>query len=94
MVNAKLRIDFNQEVHVIRHDFEFKDVCPMLRRLFADQFFEPNIGAIHQDFASLFRTPDDVSIRFVFMEPVYHTSTAYCVEEKNRDQGHALYPHG
>ena len=54
----------------------------MLRRHFADQFFEPNIGAIHQDFASLFRTPDDVSIRFVFMEPVYRTYTAYCVEEK------------
>jgi|GEM_PF-2383037 len=85
MVNAKLRIDFNQEVHVIRHDFEFKDVCPMLRRHFADQFFEPNVGAIHQDFAPIFRTPDDViftrvddvSIRFV----VHGTSIShvYCI---------------
>ena len=84
-MNAKLRIDFNQEVHVIRHEFQFKDVCPMLRRHFADQFFEPNVGAIVQDIAPLFRTPDDViftrvddvSIRFV----VHGTSIShvYCI---------------
>ncbi len=27
-------------MHMIRHDFEFKNVCPVLRRHFADQFFE------------------------------------------------------
>ena len=60
MVNAKLRIDFNQEVHMIWHYFQFKDVCPMLRRHFADQFFEPFLGAIHQDFTPILWTSDDV----------------------------------
>ena len=32
----------------------------MLRRHFADQFFESNVGAIVQDIAPLFRAPDDV----------------------------------
>ena len=57
----------------------------MLLRHFADQFFEPNVGAIHQDFAPIFRIPDDViftrvddvSIRFV----VHGTSIShvYCI---------------
>ena len=57
----------------------------MLRSHFADQFFEPRVGAIDQDFAPLFRAPDDViftrvddvSIRFV----VHGTSIShvYCI---------------
>ena len=59
VVNAKLRIDLNQKMHMIRHDFEFKNVCPVLRRHFADQFFESFIGAVHQDFTPIFWAPDD-----------------------------------
>ena len=84
-MNAKLRIDFNQEMYVVRHDFEFKNVGLMLRRHFADQFFEPRVGAIDQDFAPLFRAPDDViftraddvSIRFAVHET--SISHVYCI---------------
>ena len=57
----------------------------MLRRQFADQFLEPNVGAVHQDFTPIFRAPsdvvftrvDDVQIRFV----VHGTSIShvYCI---------------
>ena len=92
MMNAKLRIDLHQEMNVIRHDFQFKDVCPVLRRHFADQFFAPFSGAIQQDFTPLFWTLDDmifarvedVSIRFVVHR--YSIPYIYCIlNEKHRE---------
>lgn len=103
MVNAKLRIDFNQKMYVVRHDLEFKNVCPMLRRHFADQFFEPFIGAIHQDFTPIFWTPDDmifarvddVSIRFVVHgTSISHVYCILCGGKKEQGSRAALYPHG
>ena len=57
---TELRIDFHQKMQMVGHDLKFKDVRPMLRRRFVDQFLEPNVGAVHQDFTSIFRAPDDV----------------------------------
>ena len=59
-MDAVLRIDFDQEMHVFRHDFQFENLDMMFSTDDLDNLFKPVINAVDQHRASILRTPDNV----------------------------------
>src|SRR5215475_5826530 len=59
-VNAELRVAFDQQVNVVGHNLDLKQLyLPLGADLRSDRF-EAKINAIDQNLSSVFRTPDDV----------------------------------
>jgi hypothetical protein len=59
-MNAVLRINFDQEVYVIRHDFHAEDLCMTCITDILDKLFKTRINAVDQHGTAVFRTPDHV----------------------------------
>src|SRR5713101_7784455 len=72
-MNAVLRIDFHQEMHVIGHDFQLEQLCMRFGADTLYNIFKPGIHSSDQDATTILRTPhnvvfagvDNVIIRFV-----------------------------
>ena len=72
-VNAELRVYFDQQMHVVWHDFESDDFRLIAKTDFVQQMLEPEGDFIHKNGATIFRSPDnmilaavhDVVVRFV-----------------------------
>jgi hypothetical protein len=59
-MNAELRIDTHQQMHVIRHHLHlFNESLVFLTHLMND-LLEANIHCVDQHFPAIFRTPDHV----------------------------------
>ncbi len=59
-MNAILRINFDQKVHVIRHDFHLEYICTVLSADALDNFFKPRINTVDQHEAAILRTPHHI----------------------------------
>ena len=57
-MNAKLGVDIHEKMHMIRHHFEFFDLCLVLFTDLTNDLFEPLIKRRHQYLSPVFRTPD------------------------------------
>jgi hypothetical protein len=55
-----LGIDFHQEVHVFRHDFQFQNLGTRFSTDALNNLFKPVVNAIDQHRAAVLRTPDNV----------------------------------
>ena len=73
-MDAKLRVYFNQQMHMIWHDFRLNEAkSPFLANLLK-QRFEPVIHPIDQDLSAVFWTPnhmifariDHIAIALIF----------------------------
>ena len=77
-VDAVLRIYFQKQMHVVRHDFHFNDFDVLLGAALHDQLLQTSFYGTDQYFTSIFRTPDHmiftgiehVVVRFI----VVHTT--------------------
>jgi hypothetical protein len=72
-MDTVLRIDFHQEMDMIGHDFEFKNLSSRFADDLVNNVLKSDINAMNEDRASILRAPDnvilarvgDVVIRFV-----------------------------
>ena len=58
LVNTVLRIDVDQQMHVIRHNFEFYQIKAVFAADFGDQFLKSGVHSVDQDLTAILRTPD------------------------------------
>jgi len=91
---SQLRIDINQEVDVVRHDLGLEQDAVRFLSNFGNDLLEPQIDAIDQHLAPIFRTKDhviltrkdDVAIRSV-LHPGIYSEGPY-----NHQEGRAFLP--
>jgi hypothetical protein len=57
-MDAKRGIDFDEQMHRVRHDLNLKDFSLTLIRHDARYFLEPFIEPIHPNLPAMFRAPD------------------------------------
>src|SRR6266516_5301269 len=57
-MNAKWGIDTHEKMHMIRHHFEFFDLCLLLFTDLTNDLFDPLIKRWHQYLSPIFRAPD------------------------------------
>jgi hypothetical protein len=76
-VDAKLRIDLNEQVDVVGHDFEFDQIGLGLSHDVLKDFLQPLVHSGRQNRTSILRAPHDVvlaSIDDVSVALVLHAS--------------------
>lgn len=59
-VNAKLRVHFHQEMNVVRHDLQLKDLRTVFMGDLAKDLLEVAINALAKNWAPIFRAPHHV----------------------------------
>jgi hypothetical protein len=57
-VDTELRVNANQDMHMVGHYFDFEQVAFVFVRHFAQDYFEAIIYATEQNLAPIFRTPN------------------------------------
>ena len=81
-MDAELRIDLHEDMHMVGHDLHFDDVRLEVRCNILEDSFEPDIYSIHQDRPPILRAPyhmvfagvDDVVVGLVvrYAPSIYH----------------------
>src|SRR6266702_1466260 len=61
-MNTELRVHIDQEMHVIRHHFQFFDLCLMLCTHRGNNLFQACFNRPHKYLPSVFRTPDHMIV--------------------------------
>jgi len=56
-MNPVLGIDFHQEMHMLRHDFQFENLGSRFSTDVLNNLFEPNIDAVDQHGTAILRAP-------------------------------------
>ncbi len=59
-MNAVLRINFYQEMHMFWHHFQFEHIRSRFSTHSLDNLFKAHINPVDQDLATILRTPDNV----------------------------------
>jgi ABC-type uncharacterized transport system permease subunit len=59
-MDAELWINFQQQMHVVRHDFHLKDIESVVFGYFLKKGFQSVVNTIGKYLAAIFRTPNDM----------------------------------
>lgn len=73
-VNPELRIAFDQQMYMVRHDFHLDDLRPQLFHFFKKQLFQSAVDRRNEHLAAILRTEYDV----IFAIKRYVVIAIYC----------------
>lgn len=60
LVDSELRINLNQQMYMVWHDFHFKDFGVYFGGGLLDQLLQPRLDFSDETFTPIFRTPDNM----------------------------------
>jgi hypothetical protein len=66
LVDSKLGVDLDKKMHVIRHDFEFNDLCHQFVTDSVYNLFKACIDAVYKDGTAVLWAPDNVIFTGVY----------------------------
>src|SRR5258707_2774141 len=64
-MNTELRIDTDEQVDMIRHDFQLFNLCLIFLAHLPDDLFQTRLNRLNQHFAPIFGTPDHMVVATV-----------------------------